>query len=43
MISQVVAHSSLYLCPPNPLEGPISEYRLRGQRVNMRFGDPTLV
>lgn len=40
MISQVAAYFSLYLCPTNPLEGPISEYRLQGQGVNMIFGNP---
>lgn len=31
MINQVVARFSLYLCPANPLEVPISEYGLEGQ------------
>lgn len=36
----MAASFSLYLRPTNPLVGPISKYRIQGQGVNMRFGDP---
>lgn len=40
MISQVVACFSLCLQLTNPLEGRISEHRIQGHGVNMRFGVP---